>query len=249
MVYSYRVQEVRGDRWHTLEYVDFNPLTNREPPMSNDPHGAGNSSPLTNPNRLTPKEIAADTEASHRASVGGKYDRGPGNSMGPDERSPGALNDGESEHYKLVKAFMRKADQDVPDTPCIPDEKTRLLRAKLIFEEAMETIEALGVQIRAKGDPTPIQKVAVIESSGEPNLVEIVDGCCDVIVVTTGTLLACGVKDEAVQRLIDESNLKKFGPGGYKAGPEHPQPGRWVKPPDWKAPDIEGELRRQGWEG
>jgi hypothetical protein len=51
-------------------------------------------------------------------------------------------------HQQLVEAFMAKAGQAVPDRPTADvDKEVRLLRAKLIFEEALETIEALGVCI------------------------------------------------------------------------------------------------------
>jgi predicted HAD superfamily Cof-like phosphohydrolase len=71
-------------------------------------------------------------------------------------------------------------------------------------------------------------------------MVEIVDGCADVIVVTTGTLSACGVADSAVQNEVDQANLRKFGPGSYKR-----EDGKWMKPPDFRPPDIEAVLAAQ----
>ena len=47
-------------------------------------------------------------------------------------------------HYDRVKAFMQKVGQDTPEGAAVPDEKTRILRAKLILEEALETVEALA---------------------------------------------------------------------------------------------------------
>jgi len=52
-----------------------------------------------------------------------------------------------TDHAHRVHAFMLRAKQTTPTMPTLPDEKTRLLRAKLIMEEALETIEALGVTV------------------------------------------------------------------------------------------------------
>lgn len=52
-----------------------------------------------------------------------------------------------SPHQQRVEEFMGKFGQEVPDKPTMPDEDTRLLRAKLIFEETLETIYALGFKV------------------------------------------------------------------------------------------------------
>ena len=149
-----------------------------------------------------------------------------------------------SEHQQRVDEFMRKAGQDVPEAPFIPDENTRLLRAKLIFEECMETIQkGLGVSISGTFERSNF----TLEADSSFNMRETVDGCCDIKVVTTGTLTACGISDLEPQRLVDESNLAKFGPGGYRAGPNDPNgpEGKWIKPKDWQPPDLMAEVRRQ----
>lgn len=134
-----------------------------------------------------------------------------------------------SAHQDRVEEFMRLAGQDVPSKPTIPDAETRLLRAKLIFEEAIETIEALGFAVIHQGGETTFDDVY------GPNMVEVADGCADIKVVTTGTLSAFGLPDVELQKMIDEANLRKFGPGGHRR-----DDGKWIKPPDWKAPDIKG---------
>lgn len=144
-------------------------------------------------------------------------------------------------HQQRVDEFMRKAGQDVPDVPVEPSNEVKILRAKLILEEALETIKGLGVTVSFDGYP-PDGHDVTYKVDGPFNLVEVVDGCCDVKVVTTGTLSACGVADMDVQAMIDESNLAKFGSGGYKR-----EDGKWIKPPDWEAPDILSVLIQQGW--
>lgn len=142
---------------------------------------------------------------------------------------------------------MRRAGQDVPASPCIPASEVRMLRAKLILEEALETIAGLGYSVHMLGDPdcllSLLRRELLAWDEHEPDLVQVVDvvdGCCDLIVVATGTLSACGVADVAVQREVDESNLRKFGEGGYQR-----EDGKWIKPKDWQPPDLERILADQ----
>jgi predicted HAD superfamily Cof-like phosphohydrolase len=152
---------------------------------------------------------------------------------------------GRSGHQLRIEDFMKKAGQVVPERPLAPTPDVALLRARLILEEAFETIEALGVHVFKM---CPVNKVSYRATFGElelvvkrePNLPEIVDGCADLSVVTIGTLSALGVQDAPVLELVDYNNLAKFGPGG-KRDPG----GKWIKPPNHKPPDIAGELERQ----
>lgn len=144
-----------------------------------------------------------------------------------------------STHQQMVELFMKKAGQEVPQKPMLPDEKTRWLRAVLILEEALETVKALGFNpVSTEKQATKTFKFKTGASIGfdqtEPDLVEIIDGCADIKVVTTGTLSACGVPDERFQQEVDESNLRKFGPGGRRR-----EDGKWLKPPDWQPPQIQ----------
>lgn len=151
-------------------------------------------------------------------------------------------------HQQRVDRFMVLAKQDVPTKPVVPSTEIRALRARLILEEALETIDALGCVVFA-GDQIKQNPVTAkglkgglvsVNADHEPNLTEIVDGCCDIIVVTTGTLSACGVSDDGPQSLVDENNLAKFGPGHTIRAD-----GKLIKPPNHKPPDIEAEIERQ----
>ncbi len=132
---------------------------------------------------------------------------------------------------------MRLAEQALPMAPIIPSEEVRQLRANMHLEETLETIHGLGGVVVSDEDGELRVKMCL-----QPNLVEIVDGCADSRVISTGTLSACGVDDESIQRTVDEANLRKFGPGSYRRGD-----GKWMKPPDFVPPDVAGELRKQGW--
>lgn len=144
-----------------------------------------------------------------------------------------------------IKQFMLLAGQDVPSKPCVPSDEVRLLRARLILEEALETIErGLGVAVYYDDLEGMIGGFDGFKFKIErpADIVELVDGCCDVEVVTKGTLIAFGVDDEQPQQMVNENNLAKFGPGGYK----HPDTGKWIKPPGHQPPDLAAALRLQG---
>ncbi len=148
-------------------------------------------------------------------------------------------------HYRRVREFMQKAGQETPGAPVIPDEETRLLRAKLILEEALETVKALGVGVRVTtedGTEVDFSHVDHLDffPQGEVNLEGVVDGCADVSVVTIGTLIAFGIDDEPILEEVDRANLRKFASGSYRR-----DDGKWMKPPGWTPPDILGTIERQ----
>lgn len=148
-------------------------------------------------------------------------------------------NETMSEHQIRVAQFMARAGQDLPETPAVPSIGVRLLRAKLILEECLETIEALGFTPILGQGLTPIDMGSItFKPDLVPNLVEIADGCADISVVTIGTLLACGIGDLPLLREVDRSNLDKFRGDAHRG-----ENGKWCKPSDWVKPDIEGVLK------
>ena len=135
---------------------------------------------------------------------------------------------------------MQKVGQDTPEGAVVPDEKTRILRAKLILEEALETVDALGVHVHIEGIEI-VEEGLQYSGGGEINLQEVADGCADISVVTMGTLIAFGIDDEPLLEEVDASNLRKFGEGNYRR-----EDGKWMKPPGWTPPDIMGAIDK-GW--
>ena len=117
-----------------------------------------------------------------------------------------------TEHQQRVEELMAGAKQHVPDRPTVPDIKTLKLRARLILEEAVETIHAMGLGILVGKEKTWLFKDVEFSKmpDQDPILEDIADGCADVIVVTTGTLSACGIADDSLQHEVDINNLKKF---------------------------------------
>lgn len=144
-----------------------------------------------------------------------------------------------SAHQQRIEQFMDLAGQEVPKAPVIPDEDTRLLRANLIFEEMLELFTGMGIRLKARFEGGRLTAEPEIDPGGLPDLVEVLDGCADLSVVTTGTLSAFGVPDGELLRMVDKNNLAKFGPGGHRN-----KDGKWVKPPGHQPPDIRGLLQR-----
>jgi predicted HAD superfamily Cof-like phosphohydrolase len=135
-------------------------------------------------------------------------------------------------HQLRVEQFMRLARQPLPPRPTLPDEATRMLRARLILEEAFETVAGLGFAY----DP----QTRGLIPAGKPSLIEIADGCADLSVVTTGCLSACGIADEPLLHAVDLNNLEKFGPGHFWR-----EDGKLMKPADHVPPDIARVLELQ----
>ncbi|MCY4158902.1 MAG: hypothetical protein OXE92_04165 [Bacteroidetes bacterium] len=144
-----------------------------------------------------------------------------------------------TKHYQRVKTFMENAGQDTPTKVVIPDATTRLLRARLILEEALETVQALGVSVRLADQEVTMESCNFLPDRSV-DLEGVADGCADISVVTIGTLVAFGIDDEKLLREVDEANLRKFGPGSFVR-----EDGKWMKPPDWVPPDIAGVLNSQ----
>lgn len=110
-----------------------------------------------------------------------------------------------SYHQHRIEKFMKASGQEVPDEVTVPDYSVRLLRAKLILEEAEEVIEALGFRWDQEGGL--FQELP--EGASTPG--EILKELADLSVVTIGTMSALGAEDGAILKLVDENNLTKIG--------------------------------------
>lgn len=111
----------------------------------------------------------------------------------------------------------------------ILDEATRLLCAKLIFEEAKETINALGFDI-FDGMIIPIN----VDNERLLDKNEIIDGVCDLVYVATGLLVKMNVPDLPHLNEVNKCNDAKF-PGGVAI--IDPNSGKYLKPNGWCGPD------------
>jgi predicted HAD superfamily Cof-like phosphohydrolase len=157
-------------------------------------------------------------------------------------------------HEDRVRKFMADIGQPTPDVPAIPPLDRRILRAKLIWEEALETIEALGVRvlIYAEGSRLELSKANPeldVNPWQGPDLEGIVDGCADISVVTMGTLIECGVQATPILEEVDAANQRKVDDGYISDGSDGNPVGKLIKSKDWMPPDIVKHLEAQGYRG
>jgi len=117
---------------------------------------------------------------------------------------------------KGVQEFHEKYGCLTKYKPTMPDAQTRLLRARLIVEEAAEFMAA----------------------ASNEDMVGMCDALADLLYVTYGTAVVMGVDMEPISDEVQRSNMTKDG-GGQDSG------GKIMKGPDFEDPDIVGVLRMQ----
>jgi len=123
-----------------------------------------------------------------------------------------------SPEQAMVKSFHEKYGAPSAAAPRMPGIKDRMRRARLIFTEAAEFIEA----------------------ADKDDFIGMVDALADILVVTYGSAVEMGVDLEPVFAEVHHSNMSKNG--GMDVG------GKILKGPAFTPPDILGELRKQGYE-
>ena len=116
-----------------------------------------------------------------------------------------------------IVTLMTQFEQEVKIAPELPDATTRLLRARLVFEEALEFVRACGCTVSKSGADGAREKVideiiVVAAPDVAPDFTEYVDGCIDQLVVTYGALVAAGVKAQSAWDEVQRSNMSKAWP-------------------------------------
>lgn len=134
-----------------------------------------------------------------------------------------------SKHQQLVEHFIKLAGRDVPPKPQIVSLDLRKLCARLILEEALETIRD-GLGLDSMGLPDDAKRVIWSETNSGPDLVALAGGCFDTRYICTYTLSTFGIPDYG-QEIIDLNNLDKF-PSKVDAN------GKVVKPVEFVGPKI-----------
>ena len=116
-----------------------------------------------------------------------------------------------------IVTLMTQFEQEVKESPALPDTATRLLRARLVLEEALEFVKGCGCTVTLSGSsdarPAVIDDIRVVpDPNGTPDFTEYVDGCIDQLVVTYGALNAAGVKAQSAWDEVQRSNMSKAWP-------------------------------------
>lgn len=148
--------------------------------------------------------------------------------------------------HDQVTDFHRAFDQPIHDKPFVPSEDRLKLRGRLIMEEPLESLLALGAEPDYVLMAAQYIRAAVDSIKRERcNLVELADGLGDSDYVNEGTRLECGIPGRAVAAEIQRSNMAKLGPDGK---PMYREDGKIMKPDGWTPPNIKGVLLAHGWE-
>ncbi len=151
----------------------------------------------------------------------------------------------ETDRKRMVREFHAKFDQVIGTEPRVPDEKLARFRLALIVEEFVELLDASLDSPREE----PWTKRHALEAlfhlvdKGvvKVDLPAFADAIVDLGYVLEGTCVSLGIDSTPLWREVQRANLAKEG---RECG--HSKP---TKPAGWVAPDILGELRRQGFRG
>jgi len=137
-----------------------------------------------------------------------------------------------------VNKMMELFGQEVKSSPELPDKDTLRLRARLVYEEAMEFVKACGCNLFINDRAGQVlrigsQDVYIDTDNFEPDFVEYVDACADQLVVTYGAFSAAGVEGQEVFEEVNRSNMSKV----WSDGTIHKrEDGKVIKPPDTYSP-------------
>lgn len=137
-----------------------------------------------------------------------------------------------------VREFHREV-VGAPTSPAELEIRQGALRARLLIKEAIETVFALvgpaDGQSIIQAELLKVLTAAAKKRQDKPDLIEAIDGLCDVVVIAYGTAEAIGIDLEPFFDEVHRSNMAK------KGGPV--VEGKLLKPPGWTPPDIAGVLR------
>lgn len=128
-----------------------------------------------------------------------------------------------------IKEFHDAVGAPVPPKPVLPAMETLLLRQKLLQEEFAEATEAWEMLTAVLRSDDPAQPADVTDWVHE---------LTDLLYVTYGAILACGVDADAVFAEVHRANLSKAG------GPRRAD-GKILKPPGWQPADVRSVIEQQ----
>lgn len=141
------------------------------------------------------------------------------------------MNSNQARVLNFVRQIPHQAKNlPEPFMPTIPPYEVRLLRARLILEETIEQINALGFSLDV-GEFVPCLK---------PDLIEIIDAVADIEVINYGTAVSCGVDMEHIYNEVMNNNDLKLTTGSIVDG-------KLTKAKDHPRPDIVSHLIAQGY--
>lgn len=151
--------------------------------------------------------------------------------------------------FTMGAAARKDPRQMIPRVYTIPSVEVRVLRARLIMEEAIETCLAMGIEVRARYKDSDkffeskddlLFSPAAGLSAFQLDIGNIIDGCCDTIYVCVGTMCALGAPDVPHLEEVCIRNNAKF-PDGVAITDEN---GKFQKPEGWEPPDHDAIITK-----
>lgn len=150
-----------------------------------------------------------------------------------------------------VATFMNRVEGQIVRTTPTTDitHEERVLRVKLVIEEAMEFAEAMGVIVSISNPHSTLgSRLKVLHDdlsfgahAATPiDIVAAADAIADLTYVVEGSACTLGIETLSVFGEVHRSNMEKLN------GPIR-EDGKQLKPEGWQPPDVAGELRKQGW--
>ena len=129
-----------------------------------------------------------------------------------------------------VREFHEAVGAAMPPAPRIPSATVLQLRERLLDEEFSEMKEVLARLQAIAGQPQ--------REEGADQLAAFVHELTDLLYVTYGAILACGVQPDAIFAEVHRANMEK------RSGPRRPD-GKQLKPPGWQPANVLGMIREQ----
>lgn len=118
----------------------------------------------------------------------------------------------------MTRAFHHAMGIPSPTAPFVPTVTARERRLRLILEEFLELVEAMGFRLVHVGETNgghASDEVALLHvEASRYDVVETADALGDLNVVVNGTSAEFGIPQEAVDYEIYCSNMTKLGPDG-----------------------------------
>lgn len=135
-------------------------------------------------------------------------------------------------HQEMVREFCQMIGAPTRTPPSLPRFRDEELRARLVLEEAVETAVALVGRERLRA----LVEHAVSKAKGERDLVDAIDGVCDLVYVALGTAEALDFDLAPHFAEVHRANMQKVN----VPVDEHGKRGQ--KPDGWRPPDHLGVL-------
>ncbi len=145
-----------------------------------------------------------------------------------EQTNPPIPQSGLTNAQKIVE-FHDAVGAPVPPEPVVPSLEILQLRQKLLQEEFAEAAEEWK------------KLTAVLQSGNYAQPVDVTDWVhelADLLYVTYGAILACGVDPDPVFAEVHRANLSKAG------GPRRAD-GKILKPPGWQPADVRRVIEEQ----